>query len=145
MNTTKDIHNKITGTKDKRVILTTLWIFAMFNYLYADVLTLMDSEVLSELMTGYMGTVHITQEFLFGGAILMETAIVMVLLSGVLNYRANRWANIIAGALHTVVVFASIVGTPPAPYYLFHGVIEIACTSFIVWYAWRWVNPQAQP
>jgi TRAP-type C4-dicarboxylate transport system permease small subunit len=96
-------------------------------------------------MTGYMGSVHITQEFLFGGAILMETAIVMVLLSRVLSYKANRWANIIAGALHTVVVFASIVGTPPAPYYLFHGVIEIACTAFIVWYAWKWVNPQVQP
>jgi hypothetical protein len=149
MNTTKEVphrtNNKTTEIKDRKVILTTLWIFAMFNYLYADVLTLMDSMVLNELMTGYMGSVHITQEFLFGGAILMETAIVMVLLSRVLSYKANRWANIIAGALHTVVVFASIVGTPPAPYYLFHGVIEIACTAFIVWYAWKWVNPQVQP
>jgi hypothetical protein len=32
------------------------------------------------------------------GAILLETAIAMVLLSRVLQYRANRWANIIVGA-----------------------------------------------
>ena len=115
----------------------------MFNYLYADILTLMDSDVLNELMTGYMGSVHITQEFLLLGAILMETAIAMVLLSRVLKYKVNRWANIIVGALHTVVVFASVVGTSPVLYYIFHGTIEIACTSFIVWYAWKWPKQEA--
>jgi len=147
MNTTKGspqgTNKKTTETKDRKVILSTLWIFAMFNYLYADVLTLMDSEVLNELMTGYMGSVHITQEFLLLGAILMETAIAMVLLSRVLKYKVNRWANIIVGALHTVVVFASVVGTPPALYYIFHGTIEVVCTSFIVWYAWKWPKQEA--
>ena len=137
--------NKKTTKIDMKVKLSLLWIFAMFNYLYADILTLMDSEVLNELMTGYMGSVHITQEFLLLGAILMETAIAMVLLSRVLKYKVNRWANIIVGALHTVVVFASMVGTPPAPYYIFHGTIEVACTSLIVWYAWKWPNPEGQP
>ncbi len=33
MNTNK----KTTEMKDRKVILSTLWIFAMFNYLYADV------------------------------------------------------------------------------------------------------------
>ena len=136
-------NKKTTETKDRKVILSTLWIFAMFNYLYADILTLMDSEVLNELMTGYMGSVHITQEFLLLGAILMETAIAMVLLSRVLKYKVNRWANIIVGALHTVVVFASVVGTPPVLYYIFHGTIEIVCTSFIVWYAWKWPKQEA--
>jgi len=63
----------------------------MFNYLYADVVTLMDPVRLKELMTGYAGPFYITQGFLLGAAILMETAIAMVLLSRVLKYRANRW------------------------------------------------------
>ena len=129
---------------DMKVKLSLLWIFAMFNYLYADILTLMDSEVLKELLTGYQGSMQITQEFLLVGAVLMETAIAMVLLSRVLKYKVNRWANIIVGAIHTVVVFASLfVGTSPALYYMFHGIIEIACTSLIVWYAWKWTKQEA--
>jgi len=129
---------------DMKVKLSLLWIFAMFNYLYADILTLMDSEVLKELLTGYQGSMQITQEFLLAGAVLMETAIAMVLLSRVLKYKLNRWANIIVGAIHTVVVFASLfVGTSPALYYMFHGIIEIACTSLIVWYAWTWTKQEA--
>jgi hypothetical protein len=142
MNTTKvssQETNQSTTKMNVKVLLSTLWIFAMFNYLYADILTLMDAEELKALMTGYVGTMQITQGFLFVGAILMETAIAMVLLSRVLNYKANRLTNIIVGALHTFAVFASMVGTtPPAPYYIFHGVIEIACTAFIVWTAWKW-------
>ncbi len=30
---------KATEVKDKKVVLSTLWIFAMLNYLYADVFT----------------------------------------------------------------------------------------------------------
>lgn len=123
---------------DMKVLLSTLWIFAMFNYIYADVHTLMDSNVLNKLLTGYIDSMHITEEFLLVGSILMETATVMVLLSRVLTYRANRWANIVVGALHTVVVFASLLGPQPTLYYLFYGIIEVVCTSLIVWFAWKW-------
>lgn len=135
--------NKTTTKINMKVLLSTLWIFAMFNYLYADVLTLMDSEVLNDLLTGYRGSMHITDEMLLVGAILMETAIAMVLLSRILKYKANRWANIIVGALHTVVVFASMLGSPPALYYIFHGTIEVVSTSLIVWFAWKWTQQEA--
>jgi hypothetical protein len=81
-----------------------------------------------------------------GSAILIETAIAMVLLSRILEYRANRWANIVIGVIHTAAVILSVFigGTTPALYYLFFAAIEIACTSLIVWYAWRW-NPATAP
>jgi Family of unknown function (DUF6326) len=137
--------NSITKTiemKDMKVKLQTLWIFVMFNYLYADVLGLHDSAILKELIAGQAGSLEITQGFLLGAAILMETAIVMVLLSRVLKYRANRWANIIAGVIHTAAVSLSMFVGKPALYYLFFGTIEIVCTSLIVWYAWKWTNPE---
>lgn len=146
--TTKEKSNantKTTGMKDRKVLLSTLWIFAMFNYLYADVMTLMDSSVLKELMTGYAGGLQITQGFLLGAAVLMETAIVMVLLSRILKYKANRWANIIAGIIHTIAVLLSMFVGTPTLYYVFFGTIEVTCTLFIVWLAWRWRNPEAQP
>jgi len=129
---------KTTGMKDKKVIFSTLWIFAVLNYLYADVFTLFFyPEAQKETMTMTEGSV-------LGFAVLMETAIAMVLLSRVLRYGANRWANIIAGVIHTAAVSWSLFGgTPPAPYYIFFASIEIACTLFIIWYAWRWRKQEA--
>jgi len=140
--------NKIAELKDRKVILSTLWIFVLFNYVYADVYTLVFNPVLQkeatkELLSGYVGSIQITQGFVLVTAILMETAIAMVLLSRVLPYRANRWANIIAGVLQTAFVAWSLFGgTPPSPFYAFFATIEIACTVFIVWYAWTWPHPE---
>lgn len=126
--------------KDMNVRFSTLWIFAMFNYLYADIHSLIDPTTLKEIMTGYIGPLPITQGFLLGSAILIETAIAMVLLSRLLEYTANRWANIVTGILHTAAVVSSLFlgGTTPTLYYMFFAAIEIVCTSLIVWYAWRW-------
>jgi hypothetical protein len=77
-------------------------------------------------------------------AILMETAIAMVLLSRFLKYGANRWANIIAGIFHTAFVAWSMIGEPPALFYVFFASIEMVCTLFIAWYAWKWRNPEDQ-
>ena len=67
-----------------------------------------------------------------GAAVLIETAIVMVLLSKILKYRASHWANIIAGIIHTAAVFSSMFVGTPALYYIFFGTIEIGCTLFII-------------
>ena len=140
-------NSKTTNMKDMQVRLSTLWVFVTLNYLYADVIALMDPEILGGLITGNAkGGIQMTQGLLLGAAIFMEIPIAMVLLSRVLKYRANRWANIVAGTIKTAAIFSSMfVGTTPALYYLFFGTIEIACTCLIVWYAWRWPNPEGQP
>lgn len=71
---------------------------------------------------------------LLAGAILMETAIAMVLLSRVLKYKANRWANIIIAVINIVAVITGGQGL----YYVFFATIEVVCMSLIVWYAWKW-------
>ena len=38
---------------DKRIVLTTLWIFAILNYLYADVIALMNPRILNEFVSGH--------------------------------------------------------------------------------------------
>ena len=118
-------------TGDRRVMLFILWIFASLNFIYADVVTLFDKTVVT----------NISQGTLLAFAVLVETAFAMVLLSRILKYRANRWANIIVGAVNTVAVIASLLVTTPALYYLFFAIIEIATTLLIIWYAWTWPNP----
>ena len=134
--------NLFADLKDRKVILSTLWIFALFNYIYADILTIYEPGMLEELMTGSVGGIQFSQVFLLGAAVLMETAIAMVLLSRVLKYRVNRLANIIAGAIHTTSVFLSMFVGTPALFYMFFGTIEMVCTLFIIWYAWTWPNPE---
>ena len=135
-------NSKTVEMKDRKVILSTLWIFAMFNYLYADICTLTDPVVLKKIMTGAGGGIQMNEGSLLVAAILMETAIAMVLLSRVLKYRANRWANIIVGIIQTAAVSLSLFVSMPPLYYMFFAAIEIPCTLFIVWYAWKWTNPE---
>jgi len=133
----------ITATKDRKAVLSTLWIFAMFNYLYCDLMSLMDPELLRQYMTGNAGGIPITPGFLLAAAVLMEIPIAMILLSSVLNYPANRWANIIAGFIMTVVQLSTLFfGSAPTIYYIFFSILEIACTAFVIWYAWTWRNAE---
>jgi len=117
--------------------LSTLWIVATLNYLYCDVVTLMDPTLLKQFLAGNVGSVPISQGFLLGAGILVEIPIAMVLLSRILGDRPNRTANIAAGTAMTAVQVLSLVIKTPALYYIFFSVIEIACTSAIVWYAWK--------
>jgi len=118
--------------------LSTFWIVATLNYLYCDVVTLMDPALLRQFLAGDIGSVHISQGFLLGAGILVEIPMAMVLVSRILGRRPNRWANIAAGTTMTAVQLLSLVVKTPTLYYAFFSVIEIALTSAIVWYAWRW-------
>ncbi|HSS62026.1 MAG TPA: DUF6326 family protein [Candidatus Limnocylindrales bacterium] len=121
-----------------RTKLSTLWIFATLNYLYCDVVTLMDPDLLKKFLAGNVGGMEVTQGFLLGASVLVEIPIAMVLLSRVIADRANRWANIVAGVTMTLVQTLSLFAQTPAPFYVFFSVIEIAATASIVWLAWRW-------
>jgi len=136
--------SKTVEMKDRKVILSTLWIFAVLNYLYADVIGGKDPVALKQLITGSVGSLQMNEGFLLGAAILMETSIAMVLLSRVMKYKANRWANIIVAIINIATVSLSLFATGIAPtlYYMFFAAIEIPCTLFIVWYAWKWPNPE---
>src|SRR6476661_5560049 len=120
-----------------RTLLSSLWLFAMLTYTYGDVVTLMDPVK--------HGSIDLTEGFLLGGSIYMMIPISMVLLARLLPYRANRWANLIAGTIMTVALTLTLFVAVPTLYYAFFSAIEIACTAFIVGYAWKWRNPEGRP
>ncbi|MBP2290867.1 DUF6326 family protein [Azospirillum rugosum] len=132
-----------TGAPTEGKRLSLLWVFAMLNYLYCDIVTLMDPNLLKQFLSGTVEGMQIDQMFLLVASVLMEIPIVMVLLSRVLTHRANRLANIIAGAIMTAVQLATLLSGTPTPYYVFFSIVEIATTLFIVQYAWRWTAPQS--
>ncbi|MBO0888470.1 hypothetical protein J2P12_05155 [Candidatus Bathyarchaeota archaeon] len=128
---------------DRKVGLSTLWVFLMFNFLYADVIALFDFTFNGK---GGAGSIQFTQGLLLGFSIELEIPMAMIILSRILSLRVNRWANIIVGAAFAAVTLliqfiVPIVNGTTTSYYLFFGVIEIATTLFVVWYAWKWPKP----
>lgn len=122
---------------DRSLLLSTLWVFAVLNYLYCDVVSLMDSSLLQQYLTGTVEGMKLDQTFLFLAALLMEVSIAMTLLSRLLPPTANRWANIAAGAVTTAVQSATLL-SPATAYYLFFSVLEIGATAAIVVIAAGW-------
>lgn len=122
---------------DRKTLLSTLWIFAMFNYLYCDVLSLMDPNLLGQFLAGEVDGMAISQTFLFVAGVLMETSIALVLLSRILPRRPNRIANLTGATLSTLAMVATLF-TNVTSYYLFFAAIEISTTIFIFGLAWTW-------
>ena len=130
--------------KDRKMILSTLWIFLVLNYLYCDVLGFMEPGLLKQIMSGTLENgVVLSPGFLLGASVLMEISIAMVLLSRILKYGLNRWFNIVAGAIVTLVQIGSLFMGKPSPSYTFFSIIEISCSAFIVYYAWTWREQSA--
>jgi len=131
---------------DMKERLSLLWIFALLNYLYADVLALF------AFVGSPHSAPHLPQWALLGSAVLMEIPIAMIVACRLLPFRANRLANIIAAAICTLVNgFLTYVPplawpntrTPALPEYLFFATIETVCTSVIIWQAWTWSGVEA--
>ena len=127
--------------EDVQIKLSALWVALMLTYLLGDVLRIFSSD----FKAGEIGGVQVSQKMWLGIAILMVIPIIMVFLSLTLPQPVNRWANIIAGVVFTAFVTLTLLGGRPPLYFMFTSTIEIACTAFIVWYAWTWPNPEGQP
>ncbi|HYK10355.1 MAG TPA: DUF6326 family protein [Gemmatimonadales bacterium] len=131
--------------RDTRERLSLLWIFALLNYLYADVIALWDIIGSKQAFDG------LPPGALMWSAVLMEIPIAMIVASRLLSFRANRMANIIAGIVVTVVNgFLTFVApllfhaqTPAYPEYLFFATIETVSTVYLVRLAWTWTEVPA--
>ena len=133
-----------TAKMDTKILLILLWIFFTVNFMYADTLSSLEPGVLAREMSGYVadGSIKVTDGFLLGTAITFEIPFLMIFLSWVLNYKANRWANIVAAMLFVLAQIYSLFLGVPSPTYIFYSSIEIAGLLLIVWKAWKWTNPE---
>ena len=130
--------NKSTTGIDPKVKLSLLWIFVILNMAYADILSLMDP---TSIIRGIMVGAPMPAGGLLLGAIVMETSIAMVVLSWVLNYKVNRWVTSIIGVF---MIWQIIIGGH-GPYYVFFATVEVVCILLIIWFAWKWTNPEVKP
>lgn len=130
--------NAIARKINPKVLLSTLWTVVLVNMLKADILSLYIPGALDELVEFADGTP--IPQMMLAAAVLGEIAIAMIILSRVLKYRVNRWANIVVGLLTIVYIW---IGGSQYPHYLFIAAVETICLLLIVWIAWRWTEPEA--
>ena len=135
MNTNTNTTKKL----DTKVLLSTLWIVVMINMLKADILSLYIPRALDEVVKTSASTGIQIPQLMLGGAIMMEISIVMIILSRVLKYKANRWVNIITSIIAIVFV---VGGRASYPHYTFIMIVEVICLLLIIWNAWKWTNPE---
>ena len=130
-----------TGSLDEapvniRIKLAAAWTSVMFCYIYADYFGLYVPGELQRMIAGRMGPLGpTTQGVLLGTSVMLAIPSVMIFLSVVLKPVANRWANIVCGALYTLIILLTMWRWA---FFVFYGVIEVALTGWIVVCAWRW-------
>jgi len=124
-------------TKEKtdiKVKLSTLWIVVMLNMIYADIYSIM-VELVNKNTLDIPGNV---KTIMAVAAIVTNIPILMIYLSRVLKYEANRWANIIAGLLTIIYV---VGGGDLSPHYIIVASIEIILLLIILVNSWKWHDP----
>lgn len=127
--------NNETTERDRKVLISTLWLFVLLNVIFRDIHEFISPGFLAEAMKGYVDGMQITETLIFIGAIVVEIPIAMVVLSRILKYKANRLANIIAGAITIVVTLSSV---PKVPADIFFDTVEVIALLSIIWLAWKW-------
>lgn len=126
--------------KNKRVLFSTLWVFVTFNYLYCDLIGLMDANLLKQYLSGNVEGLVMNETFLLYAGILMEIPISMILFSRLLSDKINAWFNLVAGGIKTLVMVLTLFMGSATVYYLFFATMEICTTVIICMLAIRWLR-----
>jgi uncharacterized membrane protein len=118
----------------------------MLSSLQGDVVRFMQPGMLEEMIAGNTD-VPITNELLLVMSIVMAIPIFMSFLSLTLKYKANRRANLSAGIFFVVweLIFLILLYSKSPAYEMFWGLAYLTFAALVVWYAWKWPNPEGGP
>ena len=121
---------------DVRIILSATWVCLMLTYLLGDVLRIYSGDFKAGEMGGKPFTM--TQGMWLGISVLMLIPILMVVLSLMLPYSINRWANIIVAVFFFIF---NLIGLPtyPSAYDKFLIIVGLLFNLLTIWTAWNWV------
>ena len=123
----------------KSVFLSKIWVFLSLNYILCDVLSNMEMSVLQMLLEGNVGGVLMTEGMLLFAGISLEIPFLMILVSTILPYKANRITNMVAAALMIIYQLGSFFfGSDVTLHYTFFSAVEILGNVAILVLALRW-------
>lgn len=121
--------------QEMKITLAIIWVAVMLTFLLGDVVRIFAGH----FTPGEIQGAKMTQGMALAIAVLMVTPILMVVLSLVLPYKVNRWANIIMAVLWFLF---NLVGLPSyeGHYDKFLLTVSMVFNLVTIWFAWRWVS-----
>ena len=133
-------NNRLIEAQDKKVLLSTLWVFVMFCIAYADIIGFIEPGTLEKIINGNMGF-ELTPAIIVMISLLQAIPIAMILMSRWLHRAVNRWLNIVASLLTLLYVLGG--GNWESTSYVVFVSLEVAAMLGIIWLAWNWRNDEA--
>ncbi len=123
---------------DVRIILSGLWIAVEFLYQHGDTLRLYSGDFRPGDEGDITGGIMSQGMMWIVAAITMTIPVVMIVMSLVLPYTVNRWANIIVASFFFLYTLLGVFRYPSA-YDRFLLIVSLVFNALTVWYAWNWV------
>jgi len=123
---------------DRKNLLPFLWIFLTVNYIYCDVFILHDARYLEAFLSGDVGGMKITENFLLAFSAVMQIPMIMIVLSRFLANMLNKYFNIIAGIITTTVQSFTVAMGGSTIYFKFFSFFEIGTGLLIIYFAITW-------
>jgi hypothetical protein len=119
-----------------RIKLAALWASVMFCYIYADYFGLFLPGQLASMNKGIIPRLgRSTDGVMIFVSAMMVIPSLMIFLSTVLPPWPNRLLNILFGTVYTGIISLTMWS---GAHFIFYGVIEMALTLLVVFYAWTW-------
>jgi hypothetical protein len=130
---------------DVRIILASLWVVRLLSGLQGDTYRLSDPVALRH-MVAETGVIAVSSELLLVMSIIFVVPTFMSVLTLTLKYPVIRWANRITGiffaAFDLVFLVLELFVWRSAGYEIVWAIAGLVFTILIVWYAWKWPNPE---
>jgi predicted ABC-type sugar transport system permease subunit len=120
---------------DVRIILAVLWVAGMLSSLNGDTYRL----------SAATGPIGVNPELLSVFAVVLVGHVFMSGLTLTLKSPVSRWANRIIGIFYAMIIFAfwvnAFVSRLPG-YEIVWATAQLVFALLVVWYAWKWSNPE---
>lgn len=130
---------KLIEIQDRKVTLSTLWVFVMFCIAYADLIGFIEPGTLEKIIDGNVGFV-LTPAIILIFSLFQAIPIAMILVSRWFRRNVNRWLNIVASVLTLLYVLGG--GNWESASYPVFAALEVAAMLGIIGLAWTWRNDE---
>ncbi len=131
---------KLIEVQDRKVTLSTLWVFVMFCIAYADIIGFIEPGTLENIISGNVGF-ELTPAMILLFSLFQAIPIAMILVSRWFRRDVNRWLNIVASVLTLLYVLGG--GNWESASYPVFAALEVVAMLGIIWLAWTWRNDEA--
>lgn len=135
-------NNKLIEVQDKKVLLSTLWVFVMFCIAFADIIGFIEPGTLENIINGNVGF-DLTPALILVFSLMQLIPIVMIIVSRWFRRSVNRRLNIIASPLTLVWVLCN--GNWESTSYIVFATFEVLALLGVAFLAWSWRSEATQP